>query len=289
MFSEFLRTVTILGNQRPMKTQGDYHRILVEELNRRSRRNPAYSLRAFARDLQLSPSRLSEILSGKKGLSGSAARSICRLMALPGDQAQLFCESVESLHARSAIKRNSAQAKLKLIKEREEYSEIALDQFQLIAEWHHFAVFEALSVPGFKGDPQRIAQALGISKLEATSALERLKRLNLAEKTPKGWRAKQATITTPDVPSKAIRSYHRALIQKAEAALETQTIHERDFSSVTMAIDPDLLPEAKQWIQSFRRKFCKKISSTGRKRKVYCLAVQFFDLTTGPIVTGEEV
>jgi hypothetical protein len=57
---------------------------LSSELSRRKQRNDSYSARAFARDLGLSPSRLSEVLSGEHGLSElSADRIAIRLKLKP--------------------------------------------------------------------------------------------------------------------------------------------------------------------------------------------------------------
>jgi len=47
----------------------DYRDLLSEELRIRSRRNSAYSLRSFAKDLSLSNPYLSQILNRKKSLS----------------------------------------------------------------------------------------------------------------------------------------------------------------------------------------------------------------------------
>ena len=48
--------------------------ILSFQLSQRKQSNPAYSMRAFARDLQISSSQLSMILSGKRGLSVASAK-----------------------------------------------------------------------------------------------------------------------------------------------------------------------------------------------------------------------
>ena len=61
-------------------TQLDYRLLLKSELASRTNQNPNYSLRAFARDLDLAPSRLSEVLNGKQGLSTQAAEKIAKTL-----------------------------------------------------------------------------------------------------------------------------------------------------------------------------------------------------------------
>lgn len=47
----------------------DYRSFLKQELDRRKEKNPFYSLRAFARDLEMSPQMVSQLLRGKRHLS----------------------------------------------------------------------------------------------------------------------------------------------------------------------------------------------------------------------------
>src|SRR5690606_35734224 len=90
----------------------DYKYILKEELASRCRQNPRYSLRAFARDLKLAPSRLSEILSGKQGLSRAAAEKVAKALGYGPGETERFCDLVESVHARSRRNRESAKVRL---------------------------------------------------------------------------------------------------------------------------------------------------------------------------------
>ena len=64
----------------------DYREFLRRELTRRVQRNPAYSLRAFARDIRVSPSTLSEALRGRFDFSApQAADFACRFKPAAGD------------------------------------------------------------------------------------------------------------------------------------------------------------------------------------------------------------
>src|SRR5438128_1427996 len=97
----------------PDLLSSDYKTILKEELAARCRQNPRYSLRAFARDLKIAPSRLSEILNGKQGLSRPAADKIARALGYGASEIERFCDLVESVHARSKRDRDSARVRLK--------------------------------------------------------------------------------------------------------------------------------------------------------------------------------
>lgn len=97
-----------------LQNQGvpDYRIILRSELAERCKHNPNYSLRAFARDLGIAPSRVSEILSGKQGLSRKAALSIAERLGLSTEEAEAFADLVDCRHCRTLDGRERARRRL---------------------------------------------------------------------------------------------------------------------------------------------------------------------------------
>ncbi|MEE6249990.1 MAG: hypothetical protein VX583_06285, partial [Bdellovibrionota bacterium] len=57
-------------------TKAHYIHILMEKLSSRQSRNPSYSLRAFANDIGIHPSSLSQILKGNRGLPQSKLNQV---------------------------------------------------------------------------------------------------------------------------------------------------------------------------------------------------------------------
>ena len=86
--------------------------------------------------------------------------------------------------------------------------------------------------------------------------------------------------TTDGIPSAAIRKRHKQILGKALESIDTHSVAERDFSSMTLTIDPALLPEAKKRITAFRRELCAFLESSKRKR-VYEISIQLFPLSAG--------
>lgn len=72
-------------------------RILKNELTQRISRNPNYSLRAFARDLELSPSFLSEVINSRKRLSHRTATKIGQRLAFTEHELSRFLSCVEGV------------------------------------------------------------------------------------------------------------------------------------------------------------------------------------------------
>lgn len=257
-----------------MPLSGDFKAILSRK------RDSRYSLRAFARELKLSPSRLSEILSGKQGLSRNAARSIATQLGYGTKEIDLFCDLVDSQHARAKVNRELAKIRLDKRKSDPEHLLLREDTFKLIADWHHFAILQLTELKGFKSDPQWIANALGVTLLDVTDALRRLERLGMIESHRGRIRATQSTTrTTDDVPSEAIRKAHRQILERASLALSTQPVEQREISANIIPMNQKQLEEAKRWLRSFRRRFAQRLAAADEKDRVYCLGIQFFNLT----------
>jgi uncharacterized protein (TIGR02147 family) len=80
------------------------------------------------------------------------------------------------------------------------------------------------------------------------------------------------------VPSDAVKVYHRQLLERAKSALVFQNVEQRDFSSITVAIDPEDLPKAKEMIRAFRTELDETLSNGKRKKNVYNFSIQLFRL-----------
>jgi uncharacterized protein (TIGR02147 family) len=237
-------------------------------------------MRSFARDLGVSPSRLSDVLNGRYGLSVAAATEIAKCLGLNEDETRSFCDLVEARHARDRRKRHEAQARVALASAR--YNSLSLDSFQVISEWYHFAILELATTKEFRSSSTWIARQLELNPAVVTGAVARLQRLGLLREDDRGnWFPAERFTASPDgTPSEAVKRFHRQILEKALIAIDCQTVEERDLSSMILAIDPAHIAEAKAEIKKFRRAFDAKFGSSTAKQRVYCLATQFFSLQT---------
>ncbi len=258
----------------------NYRNRLKDEFNERCHRNRRYSLRAFARDIDLLPSRLSDIFQGKQGLSAEMAQKICTHLNWSEKEKRLFIVSVESQHARSQIRRTAALAELKEIESQANIKVIDADLFAIIAQWHHFAILELFATDDFQPSPSWIASRLDLNPIEVERALSRLERVGLLKKQEGGWKAIEGfPITTQDIPSKAIKEFHSQILHRAQTALFFQEVKMRDFSAIHFAVNPSDLPQLKEELREMRRALVKKYNTRPNKTAVYCLGIQLFAAT----------
>lgn len=258
----------------------DYREYLGDELLRRTEQNQQYSLRAFARDLEMSPQVLSSVISGKKNISAHVAIDIAKRLKFNAEELSYFHDLVEFTQAKTQDLKEVIHYRLMRYSENRPYRVLQEDVFKIMADWYHYAILELTFTESFKSDPIEIAKRLGITPLESRQAIERMLRLELLEEVDGKLRKTEVNLaTTQDVPSAAVRKLASQLLDKASDALEQQSVEERDFGSMTMAIDPLKIPQAKKMIRSFRRELCEFLE-TGDRKEVYVFCSQLFSLSS---------
>ena len=236
-------------------------------------RNPSYSLRSFARSLDVSHTYLSLVMNGK--------RKVSRKRTLQFSQALQLDDQITDALLQNAAG-SSEKQKLSQADEKVSFAILELDRFRMMSQWYYIAIMDLTLLERFESTPEWIAQELGISIPAVKNALERLERLNLIQQRNGRWTKTHSKMVVPTKnPEKAIREYHLQMIQKASAELEFGNAGEferRDITGTTIAADPALLPEAKKRIAKFRRGLLKFLAS-GQRQKLYQLNVQLFSLS----------
>lgn len=258
------------------------------EFSERTRENASYSLRQFARDLGMSPSLLSGVLSEKNNLSPKMAIQVSERLGMSEEMGALFCDLVSAEGARSSLQRLGADERLKRRSLRSA-TRFDLDRFQHVADWHHLAICSLVDTEDFRADSKWIAKRLGIDPAQAQDAWERLQRLEILIKTKQGWKTNYEVASTwSDTPSQAIRNCHRGLISQAVLALETQDVGEREISSIVLSASREKMARAKELIREFQAKFMDEISSGESRTDVFCINVQFVNLSSPKQVSTTE-
>jgi uncharacterized protein (TIGR02147 family) len=210
-------------------------------------------------------------------LSAKAVPKIAKAVGLNRSESEHLLEIIEdekSLGLRKLTQRHTQLS---------ERGQKVLDQkvFALVSEWYHFAILNLLETADFTWDSQWIATRLNISVIQAKLAMQLLTELNLIVKRNGKIESTEHWISSEnEIPSAAIKEYHKQILEKAINSLYSQSITERDVSGVGFAVDPERLKDLKTEIEEFQSRVVEKYSK-GRKTEVYQLEMVLFKLTQG--------
>lgn len=256
--------------------------LLRDEYLDRVQKNPSYSLRAFARTIDISPSVLSRIFKGEKSLSIDRAVGIAKKLDWDSKKTNLFIQSIQYKKATSLEARSLIQAQIQTEKANEDvFFDLAIEQFRLISEWFHLPVLECLSIQDFDFNVDNVSKLLKITKIEARSAIERLERLELIVVSDgKYVRNKNHLLVNSKTPNEALRKYHHQMLQLAMVSVDQQTPDEKNIAGQSFAFDEELLPKAKKLTDRYLQAMLNLARKSKNRKSVYQLHNVLFRLST---------
>jgi len=248
---------------------------LKNELAKRVSKNSRYSMRSYAKSLGLSIGAISGILSGSRPLTAKGAEKICDKLGLsPAKKSEYIYDLVSKMNGRNGL-------------DKPEYNRLEIDEetFRIISDWYHWAIMQLVRTRRYLSNPSHsqpkwVAKQLGISLLEAKLALERLQKLGFLRLEKTGFysrTSKSFTTSNKSVTNEAFKKWQMQVREKALVSLRDDPIEVRSMTSMTMAIDPEKLEQAKLKIDRFQEELADFLESDGRY-EVYQLCVSLFPL-----------
>jgi len=251
--------VTRIFNPSKKDSQGnevdEISEILKSELKSRQSLNASYSLRSFAKFLEVSPATISQVISEKRSLGRKSEEKVLEKLGY---------------HSKA-----SDRAKIK--KPSKSSVKLEEDIFELIGKWYYFAILGLSEVKGSRADSRWIAKKLGITSQEANQAISRLIRLKIITLREDGsfYQSSPAIVTTDEVPSMAIQEYHKGILKLAQLRLEEVPVEQREFRSVTIAGNSKKINKAKKLIKELKDLVVDSLE-VGPRDEVYQLSIQLF-------------
>ncbi|WP_413575412.1 TIGR02147 family protein [Bdellovibrio sp. HCB290] len=239
--------------------------LLKLEFEKRRERNPNFSLRAFARYLEVSPAQLSQMMAGKRSITIKSMKKMgARLDLSPTEKREI---------AQSLLKDNTALPVLESNRQK-----LKEDQFKVISDWYHFAILSLTRLKGAKSDPRWISRRLGISVEEAHQAVLRMERMGMLQTKPLFKQVGSVLDVDSDIPSEAIRKYHKQNLNLAIEKIETVENSLRQIQSLSIPVNPKKLDAYKKLIDNFLEN-ASDLSSKSAGTEVYSLNVQLVPIT----------
>ncbi len=115
----------------------DFKDLLRYQLVERCKSNPRYSMRAFAKFLDIEPSALSKIMNGKRALTKSMLLKL-------GARLGLSSGSLNDFLAKEFLLQSEQDSVDR------DFKQLQQDQYALVSNWHHYAILELTRTKSFE-------------------------------------------------------------------------------------------------------------------------------------------
>lgn len=237
----------------------DFYVFLQDEFEKRVKKNPSYSLRAYAQFLDLPPSTLSSLLSRKRRLTKKMIQRLGSRFLLSPKKLQYF-----------------------LKEENVKYTQFTEDQFQFLSDWRHNAVLELMKTSDFSPSEKWLSQRLELNQNEIKIIVDRLKRSDIIEDKDGKWFDKTGGFSerlSNKYTDDAKKKHQVELREKAIHSIKEDPLETRNHSSMMFAVNPSQLPEAMEKVRTFIREMDQYFNQSKDLTEVYQLAVSLYPIT----------
>ena len=252
-------------------------------LKERKSQNSSYSLRAFARDLGLSPTTTSHFLNSKIKITPKIMSQIVSSLKLPKKQERYF----KLLATFEGTK--SEDVRIELLSQLKTYSKVwtvvesaKSHQWNLLEHWFILPVLEFLPIIRKKTEIKEIAKRLNLKIEDVEMSIEALIQSGIVFENSEGQylRTNKQIIFDSAQPDLGLQSFHRQMLMKARSALVEQDNHEKFVGSETFAVASENISEIKEILETCFQQVLAICQKPQNPTDVYHLGIQMFNLTS---------
>ncbi|MBC7659005.1 MAG: TIGR02147 family protein [Chitinophagaceae bacterium] len=217
-----------------------------------------YSYRQFSQQAGFtSPNFLKLVIDDERNLSAQSIEQFITALSLSAPMAAYFRCLVALNQSHDDAEKLELFKKLTLLTPVTKRYELEADTLEYIQHWIYPVLRELVSIGEFRDDPYWIERRLnGRTDLkEITHALNFLRTRGFISKEPGGtYKVKDDVIISSDeVRSLAVRSYHRHALEQAITMLEDLPMNQREYGALIFQLPEENLPELKEKLKEFRK------------------------------------
>jgi uncharacterized protein (TIGR02147 family) len=259
------------------KTVSDFINRIFQEINTR---RPGYSLRAFARDLDLSPSFLSMLMREKSGLSIEQAHKISKALQLNDKEKEHLLLLTEAEFSRSFSMKKKAREKLAKISSERSFKTIDDNYKEIIQDWIHPAILEFCQIKSGKMEPDEISHFFERSIDDVKRAIQRLVKAGLLEFRHGLYVVQEVNYqVTPGELSYSVQNFHRQLMHRALISMERDPFSHRFLNSYVIKVKKEKLDQMQKKLEALVEEFVGGLSDEKEADHIFGVSFQFFPLS----------
>ncbi len=247
-------------------THFELKKVLQVKLAEMQLRNPQYSLRAFAKSLNIHAASLSEFFNDKRQFSPKMAKKIVEKLAISPEKKQELMNLLDRDHEGTVTV---------------ERVQLDTDSYYLVADPIYYSLLCLIETKDFQEDLSWMSKRLKRPSEQISLAIERLLRVKLLIRDQNEqlvYNANAQLMTSDDVANASLRLRHSENLEAARDALVNLPVDKRYFNFETLPMGQESMAEAKKIINEARAKLV-KLSGESTKDDVYEFCFNFFPRT----------
>ena len=263
----------------------DYRRFLADYCARKKRTEYGFSYRVFSRRAGCKSTNYPcLVIKGKRNLTEDMALRFAEACELRKNEVAYFCDLVSYNQARGGPSKEHFYARLLKFAQFRKVHQLSTSQAQYFSEWYIPVIRELAARRDFQAEPEWIASRVlpSISVTQARKALKVLFELGFLVKNEHAGVSRAHELVSSGGPlGHHLVAYHRAMLERASAAIDHVPRDEREISSVTLCVSQAKLLELKQQIRDFRQHLLQTAERDDDFERVVQVSFQLFPISKG--------
>jgi len=244
-----------------------------------------HSYRWFSRKAGFgSPSYLKHVIDGDRNLSEDTAARCAKAFELGPQETKYFHAMVRMNQASTTEERSRFYDELSALPPYRETQRLQRSQYDYYARWYCIPIRELVAREDFIESPNWISRQLRppIKPSEAAEALELLQELGLIKRDGAGrlQQARPLVTTGPELRLLSLRRFHQQMLRRAEEAMDTTPLPEREVGGVTLRLTAPQVRHLKQRLFELRQEVLQLDGADKGPQAVHHFAFQLFPVTS---------
>ena len=263
----------------------DYRKFLKDYYEEQKAKDAKFSHRYFTMKVGFSSSGyFSDVLAGKKNLSGAFMLKFAKALKLSKEEEEYFLNLVSFNQGKTLEEKNRYYEKMMTSgKVKVKVDVLQPEKYEYFSKWYYSAVRELLHYLPFEDDYKALARALDppIAAKDARKAIELLDGLGLIKRQPNGlWRPTNENLTLGGrFDAMHVANFHRNTLELAIRALDAFPGELKGFSTLTLPLTGDKVRKAKLAIKNLRMYLLALAENGSQADRVYQFNFQLFPVT----------
>jgi len=258
----------------------DYREVLRDFYESRKASLPLFSYRMLGDRLGMDASQAFRVLKGELLLPERSIANCVKMLGLEGGAAEYFELLVRFARAKTDRDRKALFESILARRDTPEHR-LTAQQYRLFADWHVVAIRSLLGTGHFGEEWERIANCLTppITRKQAQEAVELLGELGLVRMGNQGFELTEKHLSTDrTVSSLAVRTFHHETLRLADESLERHPKDQREFGTLTMALDEACYRDITDMLAECRNQIRKRVDEVTNPDRVVQCNMQVFPL-----------